>query len=501
MERVKQNQKRIWRLWQYRGLAFIFCLCLCPFAGQGAKKKSKLRPTSQRLAKKSPLKSSKAKKPKRTAKNSVGYKVPSIKKSSFFHKIKLKKGDIIRFVNKQPIHSTKDIRQALDKSSKKENTFSLLVTRNKKDFFISYKVQSSKKRKRFLISQVSQVKPKARNISQRKRSLLKKQSRGIASVKKLQTKQQKKNHLKTTKVKKQDKLQDKKISTKKEPKITKNNLNSKKTLVPKKYKSHLQRAYVTSLNSFIYKKPDFDSAQLYALTAGEKVLISKKVFRPPHRFGSFYKIFLFQPKKVIGYISEAEATAEFFNKKGKTILNPKYKLAEQQMKEDKVLDIHLFEKKIGPQTIKKNKPIITKKRRKYYIGLSTGFSNFPIFPDEVLFGLRLSGYGLLISSVNMDFNFMASPYKPLFSYFDVSASYPLTANNAYLIHLMGGMKFEINRRVEEIEKQNDFGLTGGASLSIPLSKRLLFRLDARAEYNFANQDFSPFFLSSIQVSF
>ena len=214
---------------------------------------------------------------------------------------------------------------------------------------------------------------------------------------------------------------------------------------------------MTSLNSFIYEKPNFDSKQLYALEVGEKILISKKIFRPPHKFGSFYKIFLFQPQKIIGYISEAEATTEFLNEDGKYISNPKYKLAEQQMKEDKVLNISLFEKKIRKITQKK---AAVRKKRKYYIGLSTGFSGTSISSQDALFGLRLSGYGLLISSVNMDFNFMASPYTPLLSHFDMSVSYPLIASKGYLIHLMGGMKFEINKRLEDIHKQNDFGLNG-----------------------------------------
>ena len=508
MERVKRNQKRLWRLWQYRGLATAFCLCFFCLPGNSLKqtskanlKKREIQVKNRTLAsRKISNKNSKISKSKKKAKKSPGYKIPRIKKSSLFHKIKLRKGDIVRSVNERPVHSKKDLRQAVLKSSKKKSKFSMLVTRNKKNFLVSYKIQKSKKRKKFLISRISQIKSGRKNKIQKGRRLSKKQNRKIASLTqpKSTTKLEKQQSNKVSKIKKDPKSQQGKLKENTEQKLTREEQKTKKSLVPKKYKSHLQRAYITSLNSFIYKKPNFDAKQLYPLEVGEKILISRKIFRPPHKFGSFHKILLFKPKKIVGYISEAEVTPEFFNEEGSFTPNPKYKLAEQQMKEDKVLDLSLFEKKARRTKKKKS---ASKKKKKYYIGLSAGFSAVPVSQYDVLMGLRLSGYGLLISSVNMDFNLMTSPYTPLLLRFDISGSYPLIASNDYFIHLIGGMKFDVNKRIEDINKKNDFGLTGGASLSVPLTKRLLFRLDARAEYAFANQTLSPLFLSSLQVAF
>lgn len=502
MGRVERNKKRIRGLWQYRGLVAVFCLCFFCLPGNSSKNTSKqnskritFQAKNQKTAKKRTPASKKAShKPKKTAKKLSGYRVLHVKNSTFFRKVKLRKGDLVHSVNKQPVRSKKDFHKAVAKFSKKEKKFSLVVTRNKKKFLVSYKIQNSKKKNKILISRISQITPKGKGKFQRR----KKHSRKIASVKQPKSIIKQKKHIeKPQKIKQAPLPQNKKPTENNKQKAKKE--KRKRSLVPKKYKSHLQRAFVTSLNSFIYKRPNFDATQLYPLEVGEKILVSRKIFRPPHKFGSFYKIFLFHPKKIVGYISEAEVTTEFLNEAGKYVLNPKYEMAEQQMKEDKVLDIGLFEKKIRKKQTEKPAP---KKKKKYYVGLSAGFSSLSTlqYQEHILFGSRLSGYGLLVSSLNMDFNFMASPYTPLLLHFDVSASYPLIASKNYLVYLLGGMKFNINQRIEDISRQNDFGLTGGASLAIPLTKRFLFRLDARAEYGFASQTISPLFLSSLQIA-
>ena len=287
--------------------------------------------------------------------------------------MQLKKGDVVHSVDGKSVHSKKQIYQALAPAGKKRKKISLFITRNKIDFLISYKIISFKTKRRILISEIQKIKSKTKLTSKR----------ALASVEK------------------------KKVS------------KTKQTLVPEKYKSHLQRAFVVTLNSFVYEKPDFDAPQLYPLAIGEKILISKKIFRPPHNFGSFYKTFLTRPKKVVGYISEAEVVPEFLKQAGKYETNPAYKLAQKQMKKDKVLDIDLIDKVNKQRRTNEQEPSRkNKKNRKNYAGLSAGFLAYPPFnlyerdviEKNVVVGLKLSGYNLLLSSVNMDFNFAFTPY-------------------------------------------------------------------------------------------
>ena len=233
---------------------------------------------------------------------------------------------------------------------------------------------------------------------------------------------------------------------------------------------------------------------------GKKILISKKIFRPPHNFGSFYKIFLFRPKKIVGYISEAEIAPEFVKQADEYKVNPIYKLAQKQMKEDKALDINLFEKK--PKKRHREEQVnSSRNNKKRYVGLSLGFSGFSPSEKEVLVGLKLSGYNLLISSLNMDFNLLTSFYKPNFFHFDILTSYPLIKTSQYFLYLSGGIKFDINHRLKDIRKQNDPGVAGALSLMIPLNQKLLLRLEAKTEYGLSTKSFLPLFLSSLQIAF
>ena len=118
-------------------------------------------------------------------------------------------------------------------------------------------------------------------------------------------------------------------------------------------KKHLQKAYITTLNSAIYEIPDFDSKKLKHLPQGKQVTISKKIFYPKdHNFGSFYKIFSSKDKKkVVGYVSEAEVVPQFIkNDKGKYVLNKYYRIAKRQIQTKKIPDDDLSIKTMQERT-------------------------------------------------------------------------------------------------------------------------------------------------------
>ena len=64
---------------------------------------------------------------------------------------------------------------------------------------------------------------------------------------------------------------------------------------------------------------------------------------------------------------------------------------------------------------------------------------------------------------------------------------------------------DIDHRIQDPEKQINPGAAGALALLIPIGQKLLFRLDAKAEYGLAqrpnHQAFSSSFSSSLQIAF
>ena len=373
--------------------------------------------------------------------------------------MKLKKGDIILSVENQPVNGKKQTYQILSPLLRNKQKFSILINRKAEKLLISYNIIPYKKKKKIIVSNI------------KKMPLQKKEK-------------------KTANIKLNNKLESK-----------------KKSLVPKKYKPYMQRAYVSSLNSFVYQKPDFDSIKLYPLSIGKKILISKKIFRPPHDFGTFYKIFLFKEKKVVGYISEAEVISEYKKKDGSFIPNPNYKTAKKYKSENKILDLDSIEeiKKEGETKQAENKKSQTSNRKRY-IGLSTGFltSNTHFnFPREDLFiGLTLSGYNLLISYLNMDINFTSS-FNWKYFYLDILTAYPLLKSPNYYLFFMGGVmgRLHLNKDYAMSPDSVDYGIAGALSLLIPFNQNLAFRLSAKTAYEIRNRSLPFGFSGSLQVAF
>ena len=428
----------------------------------------------------------------------TGWKVPYIKRGSLLGKMKLKKGDVIQSIDDQPVHSKKQVYQTLLSFSKKQKKTSLFITRNKKNFLVLYKIEPFKAKKKFTIANVKRVKKKS--VSIKKKSKTRNRRRSLASVpnqKTVNPNRSKSQFSKKTALQKEKSTDKQKTVIQNQPPD-----KTKQNIVPEKYRPHLQVAYVAALNSFVYKKPNFDSPQLYPLPVGKKILISKKIFRPHHNFGSFYKVFLFKEKKIVGYISEAEVVPEFLKQNGTHTVNPAYKLAKKQMAKDKVLDINLIDKERNKKQMKKQqlppKPANNKKR---YIGLSLGFlgDTFSTLDQrDVYLGLKLSGYNLLISYLNMDLNLMTTPYDFKFFHFDILATYPLLRSPSYHLFAAGGFNSTINKRNED---PVDYGFSGALSLVIPLSQKFLFRTDAKITYGLRTRSFLYGLLGSLQMAF
>ena len=370
--------------------------------------------------------------------------------------MKLKKEDIILSIEKQAVGSKKQIYQTLSTILKEKKKLSIEIRRNSDELLLFYRILPYKKKKKLILSKIE------------------KRKRGQISAKP---------------------NADKKLETK------------KRTLIPEKYKPYMQRAYVSSLNSFVYRKPDFDSMKLYPLSIGKKILISKKIFRPPHNFGTFYKVFLFKDKKVVGYISEAEVISEFKRKKGVFIANPSYKTAKQYISENKVLSLDSIEEiKKSAEKPKTEKLKDTTSHKKKYVGLSAGLMTSYISPnipiEDWLIGIKLSGYNLLISYLNMDINFTSS-YNWKHFYLDILTAYPILQSPHYHLFAMGGLMGNLSLNEDYIMDQNsiDYGLSGALSLLVPLNKNIVFRLDTKSLYKIKKSSVLFGGSASLQVAF
>ena len=372
--------------------------------------------------------------------------------------MKLKKGDVILSIEKQPVESKKQSYRLLSFLLKKKKEFSIVIHREKRNLLISYRILPYKGKKKIIISDKKKIQLEKKVVSQN--------------------------------IKPTEKLQ-----------------NKKKTLIPEEYKPYMQRAYVSSLNSFVYKKANFDSIKLHPLSIGKKILISRKIFRPSHNFGTFYKVFLFKEKKVIGYISEAEVIPEFKRKEGVFIPNPSYKVAKKYKSENRVLDLEsIKEIKKESKTSKserKSSPAVNKRR---YIGLSFGLLTRQInfsFPKEDLFiGIKISGYNLLVSYLNMDIN-LTSTFDWRHFYLDILTAYPVLKSPYYYLLVMGGLMGNLRLDKDYATNPNsiDYGPAGALSLLVPLNKNIMFRLDGKTVYE-VNSHSMPFgFLASLQLAF
>ena len=96
--------------------------------------------------------------------------------------------------------------------------------------------------------------------------------------------------------------------------------------------SYLQKAYVIQKSAIVYTRPDFDSMQVSNIPAGTLVTVSKKIYRPSNRFGTFYRIYITQPKKLRAYISEIDIVPRYVKSGSKYKSNPEFPQVKKKLK-------------------------------------------------------------------------------------------------------------------------------------------------------------------------
>ena len=285
-----------------------------------------------------------------------------------------------------------------------------------------------------------------------------------------------------------------------------------KNLIPEKLKDQFQRAYISRSNSFVYSKPDFDSSQFRSLSIGKLVLISRKIYLPHHSFGSFYRIFLFRPKKLIGYISEAEVIPEFRLNQGVYTINPNYNKAKKYKTSRQTLKIQELENSVTTKQRSKIQKEMRKRidshqaNSKNYYGVFLGASSYlnNLSPSQSqrspLLGFKASSYR---SKINFDIS-LNMYLKDIFFIekvsFDFLIGLPFIKTSSYSLFTSAGVFVEY-QPTSSNTVSFDLGPTVSTSLLIPINKKLLVNLSAKGNYQSLEKLLSLKLLAGLQLSF
>ena len=282
--------------------------------------------------------------------------------------------------------------------------------------------------------------------------------------------------------------------------------------------SHLQKAYVIQKNAIVYARADFDSLQVSHIPAGTRVTISRQIYRPPSRFGTFYRIYINKPKKMKAYISEIDVTPRYIKSGSGYKLNPAFKQVKQKLKYVKDFQFN----SLGPEDIVDiaDKPLDTQR----LIGLLVSHSWLAykkqdgFFPTW-LFGLKLTGPGLPIKRILTDFSLVVS-FPPMIdnkifidqkkiskAYLlmgDFGLKFTLLSADKLAIYLSGGLMVKMKGNLaSQTSKTVEMGIgfSGSAGLLFKIHERLVLLIESPAIYDLSENRFFPSVRGGVLVSF
>ena len=274
-----------------------------------------------------------------------------------------------------------------------------------------------------------------------------------------------------------------------------------KSVVPKdilaEHSHLLQKAFIIQAEgSLVYDRPSFDGKQVHWIPFGEKAVVSKKILKPEREMGTFYKVFLKKPKKIVGYISEVEVVPELIKRKsGRYITNPEYdlwklKITQGSLKIDDTSDTLFPENEIKKSS--------SKTHLNRFVGISLGSSFEPAqsFQDRLRFGLKFGVYNLQFLNINMDINVIFNPKWEDVS-FDIMGGYVFLQAGKFKAGASAGLKTDIQFEFQDVQTDLIISLSG----LLPLTRNLIWRNDVRFSGFFQSQSLSPRFLTALQWGF
>ncbi|MDE0119084.1 MAG: hypothetical protein OXM55_03650 [Bdellovibrionales bacterium] len=273
----------------------------------------------------------------------------------------------------------------------------------------------------------------------------------------------------------------------------------KKKVLP----SYLQKAYVIQKNAIVYTRPDFDAVQINNIPAGALVTISKKIYRPKNRFGTFYRIYISKPKKLRAYISEIDVVPRYIKSGFQFKMNPEFNQVKKKLKYVKDFQFNSDD----PETILDLSDQAISKMR--LIGLLVSYSwmayesKSHTFPSWFV-GVKLSGPSLPIKRIATDMNLIFSLSPPVMDKRLLKKGYiimgdflfklPLFEVPHFLLHVGGGFMVKL-KGARAPEKPALFevggGMAGSGALTIRIQNRLALLVEGKFYYNLLENKFIP----------
>ena len=406
-----------------------------PIQTSKTKSSKEKKEVSEKKEKASQTKENVSKKKKKASQKKTSLRIKKIKKGSIFEELKFKENDIISKINGVFIKNTKHFIKQLKKIRKKSSSFNVTLIRNNKTIILNYVVKKD---------------PDSSNYKY----------------------------------------------TLKKPSAKKKESDSKDIL--KKYSHLFQKAYVQQAGgSLVYEKPSFDSKQIYMIPFGEQIIISKKILKPEKEIGTFYKIFIKKPQKIAGYISQVEVLPQTVKKGNRYIPNPKYALWKKKVKSSPLDEEGIFSPSFSESVGDREEEISQKAETGRFIGIALGSSlgSEEKFTDRLRFGLKLSGYNLLVSYINMDINFL---FDTNWSHMlvDIMGSYFFLQSGSFKAGPALGLNTNLQFKDQEIRLDMIVALSG----LLPLTHNLIWRNDIRFT-GFFDKPIKFYFLTALQWGF
>lgn len=161
---------------------------------------------------------------------------------------------------------------------------------------------------------------------------------------------------------------------------------------PRKSKVQTQEATIGTDGAAMYQRPNFDSQVMGYLTAGKKVLATRKMFHGEGGFGAFYKI---SANKKVGYVADTDLVLSA--SPSKSVRAAKKPDSPSPARE-----------KVEQESETEREPIYFSR----YLGLTIGQLNFTekvagsaYSSSELMYGLKFTGPDILFDSAPpMDIN-------------------------------------------------------------------------------------------------
>ncbi len=283
----------------------------------------------------------------------------------------------------------------------------------------------------------------------------------------------------------------------------------KKKVLP----SYLQKAYVLQKNAIVYTRPDFDAVQINNIPAGTLVTISKKVYRPKNRFGTFYRIYINKPRKLRAYISEIDVVPRYTKSGSQFKINPEFNQVKKKLKYVKDFQ---FNRDDSEAILDLSDQAISKMR---LIGLMVSYSwmayesKSNTFPSWFV-GVKLSGPHLPIKRVATDMSLLFSFSPPVINNRLLKKGYIIMGDFLFklslfevphfLFHLGGGFMVKL-KGSRAPEKPTLFevggGMAGSSALTIRVQERLALLVEGKFYYDLLENKFIPAISGSFLISF